>query len=89
MQAKKSGGDNVMREPGNITESFLKKNASGWSLPLGEKNAMEKYASTLDMLYSYYANANEDLYSLLDSLGPGVGWSGKFPKARRRGIRSE
>ena len=84
MQAKRVG-DNVIRQPVNITESFLKKNASGWSLPLGEKNAMEKYAGALDLLYRYYANANEDLYSLLGSLGPGVGWSGKFPTARRRG----
>ena len=75
-----------MRDPGAVVESFLKKNASGWSLPLGETNAMTKYAGTLDLLYRFYANANEDLYSLLGSLGPGVGWNGTFPTARRRGF---
>lgn len=27
----------------------------------------------------YYSDSNEELYRLMRQLGPGIGWSGKFP----------
>ncbi len=67
------------------------KTASGWSLPLSDKDAMVKYADTLKMLYKYYAPANEALYSLVGKLGATSGWNGKFPteyQYQRRTMRS-
>ena len=36
----------------------------------------------LDELYRFYEHPNEELYRLLHSLGPGIGWSGKFRVGR-------
>ncbi len=52
---------------------------SGWSLPLPE-NARLEDAETIDMLYRFYAYANEELYKLMTSLGPSIGWKGRFTR---------
>ena len=41
-------------------------------------NSSELYADTIDALGRYYAPANEALYSLMEALGPGVGWEGRW-----------
>ena len=64
-----------------VHEAFRSKNASGWSLPLSDRNAMVDYAKSLEFLYTYYARANQDLYALLGTMGPASGWSGAFPTA--------
>ena len=88
-------GDNTIQLAGKaVHKAFVNKTSSGWSLPMSDRNAFRDYAGTLDSLYRYYARPNEDLYQLLGSLGPGIGWSGKFLTSntgngttRRRGRR--
>ncbi len=74
--------DNKIRSSGAVVhEAFQSKNVSGWSLPLSDRDAMVHYAATIDSLYRFYARANEDLYGLMRSLGPALGWTGTFPTA--------
>ncbi|KAG1654885.1 hypothetical protein FOA52_006529 [Chlamydomonas sp. UWO 241] len=35
--------------------------------------------NVLRSLHAFYAHANSELYKLLASIGPGIGWSGTFP----------
>ena len=48
---------------------------------MSDRHAKERYAPTLASLYAYYARANEELYALMESLGPASGWTGRFPTA--------
>ena len=60
------------------------KYASGWSLPLRDKNATALYAKADNGLCRYYAHANSNkLYSLIETAlgGEASGWSGTFPSS--------
>ena len=35
-------------------------------------------------LYRYYRHPNQELYALMESLGPTVGWTGRFPTSFRQ-----
>jgi hypothetical protein len=84
-QAKsKQGGDNkgnlvIARSKEDLNQAFLAKKSSGWSLPLKDADALTKYAHTLEWLYKFYAHPNEELYRMMEALGPASGWTGKFP----------
>ncbi len=80
----------------NISEVGAVVLTSGWSIPKVE-NVEKTYAAELEMLYRFYGPANEELYRLLDSLGPKAGWRGRFPSsaaeaakraAKRKGRRT-
>jgi hypothetical protein len=63
----------------DINQAFLSKTSSGWSLPLKDGTAIQKYNHTIEKLYKFYAHPNEELYRLMEVLGPASGWRGKFP----------
>jgi hypothetical protein len=52
--------------------------ASGWSLPLKDKDAPETYSEVLLALRNFYKPANEELYRLMEAMGPTTGWTGRF-----------
>jgi hypothetical protein len=80
-QAQHQGNTLVNVSKSNADAAFVNKEASGWSLPVSEENALEKYADTLHTLYSFYEDANKELYSLMAKWGPASGWNGAFPKS--------
>ncbi|GAX77037.1 hypothetical protein CEUSTIGMA_g4484.t1 [Chlamydomonas eustigma] len=59
-----------------------KNKESGWSLPLKDEDAPETYSEVLAALRSYYKPANEELYRLMEAMGPSSGWTGKFPEPK-------
>ncbi|GAX78131.1 hypothetical protein CEUSTIGMA_g5573.t1 [Chlamydomonas eustigma] len=65
----------------NVNAAFIHKEASGWSLPISEEHALEKYAETLRFLYSFYEDANKELYQLMAQWGTSSGWKGSFPQS--------
>jgi len=71
--------------------TFRKKQASGWSLPLRDKNATALYAKTISGLYKFYAQSNRDLYRLIETElgGERSGWTGTFPTSPRRTPKKE
>ena len=73
----------------DLEHAYKNKNASGWSVPMSDRHAKTRYNSTLASLYEYYARANEDLYSLMKSLGPSSGWTGRFPDAPAKAATQE
>lgn len=60
-----------------VDAAFRAKRESGWSLPMGE-DVRGLYEETLEDLHAYYVEANEQLYRLMEELGPGAGWEGKW-----------
>ncbi|GAX86375.1 hypothetical protein CEUSTIGMA_g13787.t1 [Chlamydomonas eustigma] len=65
----------------SVVKGFHKKNASGWSLPMRDKNATQVYARAIEDLYRYFAHPNQELYALLKTLKVAAnGWTGEFPK---------
>jgi hypothetical protein len=73
-----------LKDDQDVHKAFWSMNASGWTLPLSDSNAKEKYAQTLSKLYRYYAEPNADLYRLLEGLGPSSGWTGMFPGSENK-----
>ncbi|GAX77033.1 hypothetical protein CEUSTIGMA_g4480.t1 [Chlamydomonas eustigma] len=63
----------------DLNNAFLSKTTSGWSLPLKDGDAVQKYNSTIEKLYKFYAHPNQELYRLLKTMGPSSGWHGEFP----------
>jgi hypothetical protein len=81
-----SDASNLISGKGStVIKGFHKKNASGWSLPLRDKNATQVYARTIEDLYRYFAHPNQELYAMLKTLKVSAdGWSGEFPKEPRK-----
>ena len=53
------------------------KGESGWSLPL-QKGAKKAYDEATQAVKLYFQHPNEELYRLMESLGPSSGWRGTF-----------
>ena len=43
-----------------------------------DEGAARSDAASLRELYRFYAQPNEDLYRLLERMGPATGWTGRF-----------
>jgi hypothetical protein len=50
----------------------------GFHIPHRDDETM-RYRKVLQDMYRFYSDSNEELYRLMRQLGPGIGWSGKFP----------
>lgn len=68
--------DNVVPAGTKITSILQNKTASGFFLP---KHDVEKIpAEAIQALHAYFDRPNEQLYRLMASLGPDIGWRGRF-----------
>ena len=68
--------DNVVPAGTRINKILQNKTSSGFILP---KHEVEKIpAEAIQELYRFFARPNEQLFRLMDALGPGIGWRGSF-----------
>lgn len=78
-----TGAPTKKGQGGMVSAIFHAKTHSGWSLPM-EAEVGRQYEGTKGALARFYVDANEELYRLVEAMGPRVGWEGRWEEAPPR-----